>query len=98
MLAGELLKSCMDASIVERIEWGVPALEIGSLVGDKDLARSVKSINSHFSRLCVAHVHMSPTCSSCLPFFAALNYLLFQLSSYLLIFSVPLIPQFTNPQ
>ena len=45
MLAGELLGSCMDASI-ERIEWGVPALEVDSLVGDKLLARSEKSIST----------------------------------------------------
>ena len=60
VLAGELLRSCMDASVVERIDWGVPALEAESLVGDKDLARSEKSISTRLLRgdcPTPAHIH-----------------------------------------
>lgn len=42
VLLGEMFASCMDVSKVERMEWGVPALDTESLVGDRDLARSLK--------------------------------------------------------
>ena len=86
MLAGELLRSCMDASMVERIEWGVPALEVESFVGDKDLARSGKSISTgQFAGIRVS----CSTISSCLPPLTALQDFFLQFTSTLLIFFVP---------
>ena len=41
-LLGEMFEACMDVLTVERMGRGVAALEVESLVGDKDLARSAK--------------------------------------------------------
>lgn len=91
MLSGEMLEVCIVVLIVERMGWGMAALEVESLVGDKDLARSTK-VNSHTSKSRLINNEKAQlTGPSRFPLLAALNDVLFQFPRTFLVLSVSLV-------